>query len=73
MSALSCEPVGKLYARGIDGPEGIDLYLCLLPDRHNLLLRLGLRCHGGLPRLLRHLLIGCNLVPRHKGGLMTGW
>ena len=46
MRALSCSPVGKLYARGIDGPEGIDLYLGLLTDCHNLLLRLGLRGYG---------------------------
>ena len=73
LERLVGEPVGEFQARGIDGPEGIDLYLGLLPDRHDLLLRLGLRGHGGLPRLLGHLLIGCNLVAGNKSGLMYGW
>ena len=70
MKGLVLQPVGEFQPRGIVGPKGIDLYLGLLLDRRNLLLRLSLCDYGCLPRLFGHLLIRFNLVAGHKGGLI---
>ena len=70
MRALSCQPVREFQARGIVSPERANLRLGLLLDRHDLLIRFGLRRSGVLPRLLGHLLIGFHLIAGHKGGLM---